>query len=264
MLFLLLSFVVKRADGLVSARNQELAQTYANLQAAEALRDDMTDMIIHDLRTPLTSMRLSLELLGKVMEDPTKQQMRTRFWDNTAAAVLRMLELVNQILDVTKLEAGQLSLAVTDFPLNELLEEKVTFYSPQAERDGKQIMNRGDAGLLPVFADRDLISRVLDNLIGNALKYTNVGGQVVLHAENNSGGTLIQVRDDGEGMSPSDSAHVFDKFYQVTNDKGRPLRHGSGLGLTFCKTVIEAHDGQIWVASQVGIGSTFFIQLPDR
>ena len=113
-----------------------------------------------------------------------------------------------------------------------------------------------------VEGDGELIGRVLDNLIGNALKYTERGGHIWLTAVPHNDSLTVQVRDDGEGIAPTATAHIFDKFYQVKDDSGKPLRRGTGLGLTFCKLVVEAHHGRIWVESAPGQGSAFFFSLP--
>ena len=263
-LFLALLVVVRRADRLITARRNELAEAYTNLQAAEALRDDLTGMVVHDLRTPLTSMRLSLDLLAKVMDIPEQAQFRQRLMENAQGSVEQMLALINQMLDLAKLEVGQLKLARQPVALNVLLQEKAQLYAPQAEADAKQIRVEAGPNVPLVTADADLISRVVDNLISNALKYTSSGGQIHLCAEMNGTAVLIQVADDGEGIVPEAAARIFDKFYQVTDADGQPLRRGTGLGLSFCKLVVEAHNGRIWVDSQPGRGSTFSFTLPTE
>jgi signal transduction histidine kinase len=262
LLYLLMLIVVYRADRLITVRNDELAHAYASLQAAETLRDDLTDMIVHDLRSPLTSINLSLSMIEKVLDDPVHQAERTRFFKNAHDSIQRMLGLISQLLDVARLEAGQLSLHRETVDLGTLLEERASFFASQAASGRKQIETNTPPDLPAVQIDADLVGRVLDNLIANALKYTTADGHVWLRASQNGEAYLVEVADDGEGIDPQAAVHVFDKFYQVKDGDGRPTRRGTGLGLTFCKLVVEAHHGRIWVDSSPGQGSTFAFTLP--
>lgn len=262
LLFLALFFVVRRADKLIMVRNQELSQAYADLQASEALRDDMTDMVVHDLRSPLTAISLNMDLLEKAVKDPDKESYRIKFIESAKGSVSQMIGLINQILAMAKLEAGQLNPDFQPLNVTDLLAEKTDVFKPQAEANGKQFDYQALQSLPSPEADSELVGRVLDNLISNALKYTNSGGCVQLTAGLTETAVLVQVCDDGEGLEPEVAVHIFDKFYQVKDAEGKPMRQGTGLGLAFCKLVIEAHHGQIWVESQPGAGSTFSFTLP--
>jgi signal transduction histidine kinase len=262
LLYLLMLIVVYRADRLITARNDELANAYTSLQAAENLRDDLTDMIVHDLRSPLTSINLSLSLIEKAIDNPAQMGERARFFKNAHDSIQRMLGLISQLLDVARLEAGQLSLHLEAIDLGMLLEERAAAFASQADSGRKQIETSAAPGLPAVPMDAELVGRVLDNLIANALKYTSAGGHIWLRAFQNGEAYLVEVADDGEGINPQAALHVFDKFYQVKDDNGRPVRRGTGLGLTFCKLVVEAHNGRIWVDSTPGQGSTFTFTLP--
>ena len=173
-----------------------------------------------------------------------------------------MVGLINQILTTSKLEAGRLTPNLQTLDITALLAEKTAVFSPQAEINEKQIVCQVADDLPAPPADSDLISRVLDNLMSNALKYTTAGGCISLRATVNETAVLVQVGDDGEGIAPEMIVHIFDKFYQVKDAEGKPIRQGTGLGLAFCKLVIEAHHGQIWVESELGVGSTFSFTLP--
>lgn len=269
LLFLGMLVIVQRADQLISVRTQELTRAYADLQAVEAMRDDLTDMIVHDLRSPLTSINLSLDLLEKSLDDPDKAIYRPRFFSGARASMQQMLVLISQLLDIARLEAGQLRLERTTFAVAGLLAEKASWFTLQAETDEKQLSVLPTAELPMIQADRELVSRVLDNLIGNALKHTPHGGQITLSAtlmknQNGQDGQelRLQVADTGEGIPAAEAAHIFDKFYQVRDSQGKPVRRGTGLGLSFCKLVVEAHNGRIWVESQPGQGSVFSFTLP--
>ncbi len=262
LLFFVLLAVVQRADGLVRRRTEELGRAYADLQAAEAMRDDLTGMIVHDLRTPLTAMNLNVGLLEKIIDRPDQQERRQRLLSSSRTSITNMLGLVDQILDVARMEAGQLPVNREPLPLSPLLADRARLHALLAEADDKQIVLEACPELPPVAADSQLIARVLDNLIGNAVKFTPSGGQVRLRAEGNGAGVVVQVADTGRGIDPETADHIFDKFYQATDGRGRPVHHGTGIGLTFCKLVVESHHGKIWVDSRPGEGSTFSFTLP--
>jgi len=262
LLFLALLIVVRRADKLIMARNQELRQAYTDLQAAEAMRDDLADMVVHDLRSPLTAISLNMDLLERAINDPDKASYRLKFVESARGSVAQMISLINQILTTAKLEAGQLVPDFQALDVTSLLAEKTAVFSAQAEANGKLVSCEAADALPRPQADSDLIGRVLDNLISNALKYTTRGGRVILQADVMETAVLVKVGDDGDGMEPEVAIHIFDKFYQVKDADGKPLRQGTGLGLAFCKLVVEAHNGRIWVESQPGQGSTFSFTLP--
>lgn len=261
-LFLALLIIVIRSNSLIISRNEELAQAYADLKTAEARRDDMTDMIVHDLRSPLTSISMSLDLLKQVMDDESKRAYRERFISSAQTSVQRMLSMINDLLDSARFEAGRLQLSQSPQVISALLHERAAAYEMQAAVSEKRIEVDVQNNLPPTLVDDAVMRRVLDNLISNALKYTTRGGEVRLCAHKNGTSVVVQVADNGEGISPENKERIFEKFMQATDENGRPVRHGTGLGLTFCKLAVEAHGGRIWVESEVGQGSTFSFTLP--
>ena len=261
-LFAVLLFIVNRGDRLIVRRTQELVQVNAELKAAEALRDDLTDMIVHDLRTPLTTINLSLDLLAKSLQGEPQATQRERYVKTANRSAENMLELVNQLLDVAQLEAGQLRLNEAKESMAALLKEKTAVFQPQIVASQKHLTLALPDNLPRVFMDIGLLDRVLDNLLSNALKYTDAGGQITLRAYCEGTYLIVAVADDGEGIDQAKADQIFDKFYQVRDADGRPLRRGTGLGLSFCKMVVEAHNGRIWVKSKPGEGSTFYFALP--
>ncbi len=261
-LFLTLMVVVRRAEKLLSERTAELTQAYSNLQASEALRSDLTNMIVHDLRSPLTGINLSIDLLDESLKDPKKEAFRDRFLANARSSIRRMLVLINQLLDMTRLEAGQLELDQTALEIGPLLKARANVFSVQSEASNINIVVDVPVDLPVVSADGDFIGRVLDNLIDNALKFTASGGMVSLRAELNGRHVMVQIQDTGGGIPAEGLENIFEKYTQVKNQKNGDGRQGTGLGLPFCKLVVEAHDGRIWVESEVGVGSIFSFTLP--
>lgn len=167
----------------------------------------------------------------------------------------------NRLASESKLEEGKLDIAPTTVDIRQLLQERANFHSLQSELEQKMIEVRLPDQPLILEADPDIITRVLDNLIGNALKYIRSGGHIQLSACPQDGHLQIAVNDNGEGISPENASRIFDKFVQVKSESGE-VRRGTGLGLTFCHLAVEAHGGQIWVESQLGQGSTFYFTLP--
>jgi signal transduction histidine kinase len=137
-------------------------------------------------------------------------------------------------------------------------------YRSQAEKEGKTLSLNAPTNLPTVLADASLISRVVDNLLSNAFKYTDSGGTITVEAENKGSEIIVRVKDDGQGIPPSFVSKIFTKFAQATEANGTPLRKGTGLGLAFCRLAVEAHGGQIRVDSTQGQGSTFSFTLPTN
>ncbi len=261
-LFLVLLLIVNRADQLIRTRTRELELAYSNLRQAEGLRDDLTNMIVHDLRNPLTALTANLDLIGKTMNNPAFPDAPPRFLAGARLAGQRMTGMIDDLLNVSKFEAGELRLVAAPIYLPTLLGDKVDSYRSQAEKEGKTLSLNALADLPTVMADGSLISRVVDNLLSNAFKYTDPGGMIAVEAENKGSEIIVRVRDDGQGIPPEFLSKIFTKFAQVTQPDGAPLRKGTGLGLAFCRMAVETHGGKIRVDSQPGHGSTFAFTLP--
>ena len=261
-LFLALLFIVRRADQIITSRTRELERAYGDLRQAEAMRDDLTNMIVHDLRNPLTALTANLELLGKTANNPAYTDAPPRFLAGARAAGQRMTGMIDDLLNVGKFEAGELRPALAPVYLPTLLAEKEEGYRTQAEKEEKTFTLHAPADLPVVMADAGLIGRVVDNLVSNALKYTAVGGHIELQIEHKDHALTVHVRDDGQGIPSEYHRRLFQKFVQVTDHEGKSLRQGTGLGLAFCRLAVEAHGGKIWVESAVGKGSTFSFTLP--
>ena len=261
-LFLALLFVVRRADQLITNRTRELEGAYRDLRQAEGLRDDLTRMIVHDLRNPLTTILANLELLGKTLSNPSFADARPRFLAGARSAGKRIIGLIDDLLNVGKFEAGELQPALAPVYLPTLLAEKEEDYRSQIEREEKMLTLHAPAELPTVMADVELISRVIDNLVSNAIKYTEPAGHIEIRVERQAHALCVRVCDDGQGIPPAYHTRIFDKFVRVPDGSGGPLRKGTGLGLAFCRLAVEAHQGRIWVESVPGHGSTFSFTLP--
>ena len=276
-LFVALLGIVRRADRLISERTGELERAYADLMASETQRNDLTHMIVHDLRNPLSAIAANLELMVRgIGQEVTggaetannnnamalQAAMTTRLVGRALGASHRMMGMIDDLLHINKMEAGEFKLDLEPLHIGALMDEKADLLRAQADRDGKTLNVDVAPGLPMTLVDAMLIGRVLENLLSNALKFTPMGGRIDLTAEQRGDSILVWVRDDGEGVPPELRALIFEKHYQVRKDDGQPRRAGAGLGLTFCRLAVEAHGGKIGVEGPADGGSVFFFTLP--
>jgi len=223
----------------------------------DALRDDMTAMIYHDIRSPLGNIVSSLELMnGMIPPDETLQTMLNIARNSTG----RIQRLVNSLLDINRLESGQPIVDQHAIDPLVLIRESLRDVEPSATGRQQKMENKA-MGVLPlIWVDVDMIHRMFINLLENAIKYTPVGGQIEIGAQT-TGGTAVKfwVRDNGPGISNADRDRIFDKFTRL---RGKNSPGGLGVGLAFCKLAVLGHGGQIWVESELGQGTTFWLTLP--
>lgn len=247
----------KALYAVLEAKTAELQAAYARLSELEGLRDDLTHMIVHDLRTPLTNIIGNLQTLQDADYD---LELTQEFVPVAVEAGQTLLGMVNDLLDVSKMEAGQMELEITEFPVAEVVEAALGSVSGLAEQKSLELSADITPQNLRLCADEDKIRRALTNLLGNAVTYTREGS-VRVQARGDAGGVLISVTDTGEGIPEADREQIFEKFWQVeARSGGRKM--STGLGLAFVRLAIEAHGGRAWLESELGKGSTFCISLP--
>nr|CAA9293448.1 hypothetical protein AVDCRST_MAG63-4549 [uncultured Armatimonadetes bacterium] len=239
----------------------ELQTAHDELQAAQESRDALTHMIVHDMRTPLTSVITGLQTVQQVGEDPA---LREEFVEGALVGANRLLGMVNNLLDISKMESGQMVLNQDAFPVSEAIREAADTVEALTREKGITLrLELGPGGEdARVCADREIVRRVLVNLIGNALKFTPEGGSIAVRSEPGPGGVVcVSVTDTGPGIAPEHQARIFDKFYQVQPGAVGGVA-STGLGLSFCRMAVEAHGGRIGVDSAPGQGSRFWFTLP--
>jgi signal transduction histidine kinase len=218
------------------------------------LRDDLTSTMVHDLRNPLTVIQSALELL-EVDADSQSQVLPIM-----RQGLQRMLNLVTSILDVNRLESGQMPLEREPTLLPGFVDEILAVQKVLADEKSVQLQNDLNGSLPPVTIDTELIGRVLQNLIGNAIKFTPAGGAVHVSARPDTVDVrrvVVSVRDTGPGLPAEVQTRLFQKFV-----RGAGPGRGSGLGLAFCRLAVEAHGGRIWADSAPGQGAAFHFTLP--
>ncbi len=226
----------------------------------EASREEMTHMLVHDLRGPLSSTIAGLYLARDMVHIDTDTTVKSMGLALDSAE--RLLELINSLLDIYKLEAGGLPFELSQVDLAKLIPESIKPFESTAQGDAIELLSQVEVGLPTVTADAGAIQRVLSNLVDNALKFTPQGGRVLVRAQSLEGVTHVSVADSGPGIPIEVRSHIFEKFSQVKGQKGK--RRGTGLGLTYCKLTIEAHGGRIWVDCPPQGGSVFTFVLPHN
>jgi signal transduction histidine kinase len=233
-----------------------LTEQNDRLREADRLKDEFVALISHDLRTPLTSITGYVEL---ALEDELADDVRG-YLQVVARNADRLLALVNDLLFVARLQAGELSLEPDDIELAEVVREAVHAMEPRAA--AKRITLTCALDAVPsVHADRGRVQQVLDNLVSNALKFTPEGGTVHVSLARNSGSVQIEVTDSGIGIGAQDQRRLFERFFRAESAVERQLP-GTGLGLYISRVIAEAHQGSITVESELGRGSTFRMELP--
>lgn len=235
-----------------------LLEQYNSLRALELQREEMLQMMVHDLRNPLTSLLAGLNLIDSISP---LQSLQLQALEIAQRGGDSLLKLVNEILDVSKCEAGQLNLAYSATALDALISTAVEQVKHLAEAAGVTLKFKLTASPAHVFLDADKIRRVLINLLANAIQHTPQGGAVMLEALIRSDEMLeLRVSDNGLGIPTDQIGHIFDKFGSLT--VSRIMGASTGLGLAFCKQVVQAHGGEIEVESTLGKGAVFWIVLP--
>jgi PAS domain S-box-containing protein len=231
------------------------------LKELDKLKSDFVSNVSHELRTPLTSIKGSVDnMLDGLTGALNEKQIRylARIKSNTE----RLSWLINDLLDLSRIEAGRLEVRPTTLPLAALAAEVAEQLKPLATEKLIRIEVPSADPRATVWADRDKVIQILMNLIGNALKFTPKEGKVtVALAKNENDYVQISVADTGPGILPEERNKIFSKFYQVSSIAKQKPR-GSGLGLAISKALVEMHGGKIWVESEVGRGSTFYFTLP--
>ncbi|MCB9118220.1 MAG: ATP-binding protein [Caldilinea sp.] len=239
----------------------QLEEAEARKRELEKLRRDLIAWVGHDLRTPLASVRAIVEALADgIVDDPetTARYLRTAKRDIGALA-----GLIDDLFDMAQMDAGGLRLERGYNAISDLISDTLESFGRSAVERGVTLSGLAAPGVDPVFCDARQISRVLANLVNNALRHTPEGGAVKLHAYPVRAGVVVEVTDTGEGIRPEDVPHIFEQFYRGEKSRSRATG-GSGLGLAIVKAILEAHGVQIRVESTVGQGTRFAFVLPQR
>jgi signal transduction histidine kinase len=243
----------------VNRMNDELRRLYKELETTSRHKSEFLASMSHELRTPLNavigfSQVLRERMFGEVNE---KQE---EYLDDILSSGNHLLSLINDVLDLSKVEAGQVELEVAPFSLRDALERGVVMVRERATTDGVRVRLTSVSDIDVVTGDERRVRQVIFNLLSNAVKFTPAGGAVDVNAAIVDGEVRVWVTDTGPGLAPADRERIFEEFQQT--EAGVEHREGTGLGLALSKRLVELHGGRIWVDSELGSGSTFVFTLP--
>ena len=238
----------------VGQEKKRLARALERAERASRIRDDVIAIVSHDLRNPLSTITMAAGILELDL-DPGQRGEHIAVIKRAATSMAR---LIADLLDVSAMEAGRFAIDPEAMPVAPLLSEVCRMLSAQANQKQLRLECDASATLPPARADRDRITQVLSNLIGNAIKFTPAGGTIAVDAEVQDADLVVTVCDTGPGIPAEDLGRVFDRFWHTRQRRGG----GAGLGLAISKGIVEAHGGRLWVESQPGNGARFSFTLP--
>jgi len=259
---LLQTFATQSSLAIQNARLfREIEEKSRQLEVASQHKSEFLANMSHELRTPLNAIIGFSEVLSERMFGELNEKQEEYLKDIYASGT-HLLSLINDILDLSKIEAGRMELELSDFHLPTALESALTLVRERAGRRGIALQMNVDSRLGQIQADERKVRQVVLNLLSNAIKFTPEGGRIEVAAVPKDRLVEVSVSDTGVGIASEDQEAVFEEFRQVgTADK---KVEGTGLGLTLCRKFVELHGGRIWVKSQVGMGSTFTFTIPAR
>jgi signal transduction histidine kinase len=241
----------------IAAKNVELEAANRKLKDLDRIKSDFVANVAHEFRTPLTIIKGNIDLVIKGgLGNVTLNQ--KEMLDGAVNVANRLSRLVNDLLDISKIESGKMKLKIEPLNINKIIEENMVSFS-KIMQDRKQTLQKDLAKDVPTInADVDKITQVFINLLSNAIKYTHDGGAITVKSINLEKEIMVVVSDTGEGIAPENLDKVFDKFTRVTAEK----KEGTGLGLPIAKDIVTLHNGRMWVKSELNKGSQFYFTLP--
>ena len=243
----------------------ELRRLLSELEKINREKADFTAMIIHDLRSPLTVVVSGATMIRDGLFGPVSAEQK-KWLNKIEAYCSRLVDLVNDFLDLSRLGTGRIGLAKEEIDLKQLVESTLEDYQILAQDKKLSLRSSVNPSLKRVEADPRRLAQVLSNLLSNSIKFTPAGGTIEVGASRDTegpSGVRVWVRDTGVGIASHEMGTLF-KIYQQTESGKSSKDRGTGLGLVSCKMIVEAHGGRIWVESQEGTGTTFFFSLPSK
>jgi len=229
------------------------------LRRLETIRRDFVANVSHELKTPLSSIKGYAEtLLDGALED---QEHARGFVETIHRQADHLAKLINDLLDLARIEAGKMELRPVPLNLQEIIPQIIQTLRPLWEAKGLRVRFEALPSLPPTLADPGAVRQILSNLLDNAIKFTPQDGQITVRTSNQIDHLLIEVKDSGIGISSSDLPRIFERFYRATAGAPRSPE-STGLGLAIVKHLVLAQGGQVWAESELGRGSTFYVSLP--
>jgi signal transduction histidine kinase len=241
---------------------REIEDKSRQIEAANRHKSEFLANMSHELRTPLNAIIGFSEVLQEKLFGELNEK-QAEYTDDILTSGRHLLSLINEILDLSKVEAGRMELETASFDLPLAIDNARTFVRERATKHGITVDIDVDERLGDYIGDERKIKQILLNLLSNAVKFTPEGGRIEITARQVDGSVEISVSDTGIGIAPEDQPRIFEEFRQVGSDNAKKIE-GTGLGLTLAKKFVELHGGRIWVESEPGKGSTFSFTLPQK
>jgi signal transduction histidine kinase len=242
----------------VNRMNDELQRLYGELESASRHKSDFLATMSHELRTPLNAIIGFSEVLHEQMFGELNER-QLAYVNDVLAAGRHLLELINDVLDLAKIEAGRMELDFSQVAIPEILQSAVSMHAERASRGGIELALKTEPEEIPVTADERRLRQVVFNLVSNAVKFTPANGRVNISAQIDNGNVEVAVADTGSGIAAEDIEKIFEEFEQTSSGK---QVEGTGLGLPLSRKLVELHGGRLWAESEVGHGSTFRFTIP--
>jgi two-component system phosphate regulon sensor histidine kinase PhoR len=253
----ILQAVARRLDAAGGRIGVVVLRDLTELRRLEGIRRDFVANVSHELRTPLTSIRALVETLeAGALYDP---EVSSEFLSRIVSEVDRLAELVDELLDLARLESGRVRLKLEPIDAEAAIRRVLQRLAPQTERAHLAVDFEAEPHMPSFIGDRDRVDQVLLNLVHNAIKFTPSGGTISLSAKQDGEFIEFQVRDSGVGVDPEDMPRLFERFYKA--DRARRSQ-GTGLGLAIAKHIVQVHDGAIWAEPNLPRGTAFIFRLP--
>lgn len=244
----------------LAASNELLHQQHDAILRVQRQKDELIEVIVHDLKNPLAAIAANAGFL--TMARDMSEDMRDCS-NSIASAAENMLRMVHNMLDVSRAEDATLSLRLEEVDVASLVQQTCTLMSRRAEERRVGLTIEVSEKRLPLLADNDLLRRVLENLLDNALRYTSAGGHITVRAAQRDGELALSIADQGPGIPAEHRERIFEKYAQLDRETDHAQkRFGRGIGLAFVKLAVQSHQGRIWVEENQPVGSRFEIRLP--
>ena len=245
----------------IERQKKELEAANSELLVIQRFKESMTQMVVHDLKNPLAAIMGNIQLMQLQRAQMTAPRLG-ELLQRTQDSARQMARMIQNILEVAKLEENKMPLRRQPVDLARVVAEQCADLLSVSTRDGVRLESVVPENLPPVDADPELVGRILANLLSNAFKHTPNGGRIVVGAHQEGEEIVTTVTDDGEGIPEDLQPHIFEKFVAGESEDRHRRTYDSGLGLTFCRLAVQAHGGRIWVKSQPGEGTTVHVALP--
>lgn len=252
---------VKALQDEIERRKSEIEAANQQLVRMQGFKESMMQMVVHDLKNPLASIMGNIQLIQMQSVEMMTPARLAELLQRTQESARQLMRMILNILQIGKLEEQKMPLRLEPLPLHAVVQENADEMMGLSARDGISLENRVSPDLPAPRADRELLSRVIANLLSNAFKHTPTGGRVVVDAERDGDHVTLTISDTGEGIPEDLQPRIFEKFVAGDPDSNKRLLHDSGLGLTFCRLAVECHGGRIWLKSKPGEGTTVFVSL---